>query len=76
MAVIIFIVVLIIIIVSINSYNHKRNQELIETVTSLDRGTNSELNLILKLLKSGVHHKTIFHVLSYHALPRAFRTNR
>ena len=42
MAVIIFIVVLIIIIVSINSYNHKRNQELIETVTSLDRGTNSE----------------------------------
>ena len=63
MAVIIFIVVLIIIIVSINSYNHKRNQELIETVTSLDRGTNSELNLILKLLKSGVHHKTIFHDL-------------
>ena len=48
MAVIIFIVVLIIIIVSINSYNHKRNQELIETVTSLDRGTNSELNLIIK----------------------------
>jgi len=63
MAVIIFIVVLIIIIVSINSYNHKRNQELIETVTSLDRGTNSELNLILKLLKSGVNHKTIFHDL-------------
>ena len=39
------------------------NQELIKTVTSLSRGTNSELSLILKLLKSGVNSKTIFHDL-------------
>ena len=47
----------------INIYRRHKNQELIETVTSLSRGTNSELSLILKLLKSGVNSKTIFHDL-------------
>ena len=45
----------------LNIYRRHKNQELIETVTSLSRGTNSELSLILKLLKSGVNSKTIFH---------------
>ena len=42
---------------------HKENQELIKTVTTLDRGTNSELRLILKLLKAGIPSETIFHDL-------------
>jgi hypothetical protein len=42
---------------------HKENQELIKTVTTLDRGTNSELWLILKLLKAGIPSETIFHDL-------------
>ena len=45
------------------SKRHKENQELIKTVTTLDRGTNSELRLILKLLKAGIPSETIFHDL-------------
>tara|TARA_B110000483_G_scaffold207392_1_gene252333 strand:- start:6352 stop:6606 length:255 start_codon:yes stop_codon:yes gene_type:complete len=67
MTVIICIVVLVLVAFCIKnlneSRNYKKNLELIESVTSLSRGTNSELSLILKLLKSGVNSKTIFHDL-------------
>ena len=43
--------------------NYRKNLELIETVTNLNRGTNSERDLILKLLKNGVPPQTIFHDL-------------
>ena len=54
---------LILFIIILNVYKRYKNQELIKSVTSLNRGTNSELNLILKLLKSGINSKTIFHDL-------------
>ncbi len=66
MTTILFIGVLSFIILSLiiqNVFKRYKNQELIKTVTSLKRGTNSELNLILKLLKSGINSKTIFHDL-------------
>ena len=40
-----------------------RDRKLIESVTSLHRGTSSERDFILKLLKSGVPKQTIFHDL-------------
>ena len=54
---------LILLIIILNVYNRHKNRELIKSVTSLNRGTNSELNLILKLLKGGINSKTIFHDL-------------
>ena len=44
-------------------YIREKERELISSVTSLCRGTNSELNLILKLLKSGIPQVTIYHDL-------------
>lgn len=41
----------------------KKNRELIQTVTDLNRGTSSELELILALLKSGCSPESIFHDL-------------
>lgn len=41
----------------------KQNKELIQSVTSLSRGTASEQHLILTLLKSGIHPQAIFHDL-------------
>ena len=41
----------------------KREKELISSVTSLNKGTNSELFLILQLLKSGISPVTIYHDL-------------
>ena len=41
----------------------RQNRELIESVTSFDRGTSSERHLILTLLKSGIHPQAIFHDL-------------
>lgn len=40
-----------------------RNRRLIKSVTSLDRGTKSEREFILKLLKYGIPSQTIFHDL-------------
>lgn len=51
------------IISSIVKSIRKKERELISSVTSLSRGTNSELNLILKLLKSGIPQVTIYHDL-------------
>jgi len=42
---------------------NRRNKKLILTVTSLDRGTSSEKDLILKLLKNEIPSKAIFHDL-------------
>ena len=50
-------------IIILNVYKRHKNQKLIKSVTSLNRGTNSELNLILMLLKSGINSKSIFHDL-------------
>jgi hypothetical protein len=47
----------------IKSNRRKRERELISSVTSLSRGTNSELFLILQFLKSGIPPVTIFHDL-------------
>ena len=41
----------------------ERDKELISSVTSLSRGTNSELFLILQLLNSGIPQVTIYHDL-------------
>ncbi|MCL2722707.1 MAG: NERD domain-containing protein [Treponema sp.] len=46
-----------------NKQGQKRNRELLETVTSLNRGTKSEQNLVLKFLKNGISSKAIFHDL-------------
>lgn len=47
----------------IKSYQRKRDRELISSVTSLNRGTISELLLILQLLKKGFPSVTIYHDL-------------
>lgn len=47
----------------VKSNRRKKDRELISSVTSLNRGTNSELYLILKLLKSGIPQVTIYHDL-------------
>ena len=47
----------------VKSNRRKKDRELISSVTSLSRGTNSELYLILKLLKSGIPQVTIYHDL-------------
>ncbi len=46
-----------------NAVITKQNKELIQSVTSLSRGTVSERHLILTLLKSGIHPQAIFHDL-------------
>jgi hypothetical protein len=44
-------------------WTFNRNQKLLETVTNSDRGTYSERNLVVTLLKYGIPAKTIFHDL-------------
>lgn len=44
-------------------YQNIKNKKLLETVTKTHRGTRTERQLVLKLLKSGVPHQTIFHDL-------------
>ncbi|MBS1732659.1 MAG: NERD domain-containing protein [Bacteroidetes bacterium] len=40
-----------------------RDRKLLETVTKANRGTRSERQLVLKILKGGIHAQTIFHDL-------------
>ena len=47
----------------IKSNQRKRDRELISSVTSLNRGTNSERSLVLRLLKKEFPSVTIFHDL-------------
>lgn len=42
---------------------HKKNMELLCTVSSPDRGTRAERILIIKMLRNGIHPKAIFHDL-------------
>jgi hypothetical protein len=42
---------------------NRKNEELLETVTKSDRGTRSERDLILTLLKNGISAQAIFHDL-------------
>ena len=44
-------------------FQKKQEQKLIQTVTKLHRGTDSERNMVLKLLKSKVPADVIFHDL-------------
>mgnify|MGYP002662401651 CR=1 FL=1 len=41
----------------------KREEQLLETVTKVHRGTKTERDLVMLLLKAGFHAKTIFHDL-------------
>jgi len=47
----------------VKSNERKKDRELFNSVTSLNRGTNSERSLILRLLKKGIPSETIFHDL-------------
>jgi|SRR5690606_32044229 len=42
-------------------YQKIRDQKLLKTVTKPNRGTRTERLMVLKLLKSGIPHQTIFH---------------
>jgi hypothetical protein len=42
---------------------NRQNKKLLLSVTSLDRGTSTEKDLILKLLKNGIPSKAVFHDL-------------
>jgi len=50
-------------IILIKLLRHFHNLKLLKSVTSLSRGTKSERDLILKLLKKGIHEQTVFHDL-------------
>lgn len=62
--IILWIVIGLILLVGITPLIRKiRHRKLLKTVTSLNRGTKSERDLILKLLKNGIPAQTIFHDL-------------
>lgn len=44
-------------------YQYIKDRKLLETVTKSHRGTRTERLMVLKLLKSGIPHQTIFHDL-------------
>lgn len=65
---ILILIVLVIFVIAIGVYHlsrirNRENKRLLETVTKSDRGTYSERNLVLKLLKYGIPAQTIFHDL-------------
>lgn len=49
--------------VAVNAYINRKNNKLIEQVTPLYRGEETERMLVLELLKFGVNPKAIFHDL-------------
>lgn len=55
--------ILILSLIVISYINHRKNIKLLCTVSTLNRGTRAERRLIIKMLKMGVHPKTIFHDL-------------
>ncbi len=55
--------ILILSLIVISYINHRKNIKLLCTVSSLNRGTRAERRLIIRMLKMGVHPKTIFHDL-------------
>lgn len=54
---------IVILIVIIRLIRKNRDRKLLNSVTSLNRGTKSERHLVLQLLKHGVPEQTIFHDL-------------
>jgi polyhydroxyalkanoate synthesis regulator phasin len=56
-------VIILIAVIGFSVLNNKRDRELLQTVTKLYRGTGSERNMVLKLLKHGIPAQTIFHDL-------------
>ncbi len=62
-SIIIFIVFIIILFFLFQRIEENKNKELLQSVTGLYRGDRAELNLVLKLLKSGISEKAIFHDL-------------
>lgn len=45
------------------TYQYLKDQKLLKTVTKNNRGTKTERQMIIYLLKSGIPHQTIFHDL-------------
>jgi hypothetical protein len=54
---------IILLFVSVPLIRKKRDRKILETVTSLNRGTKSERDLVFQLLKQGIPAQTIFHDL-------------
>ena len=61
--IVVFVIVFLILLGISQSNQRKRDRKLIESVTSLSRGTHSERLLILNLLKSEIPSVTIYHDL-------------
>ena len=49
--------------VAITYLHHRRNMQLLRSVSSPKRGTRAERNLVIKMLRKGIHPKAIFHDL-------------
>lgn len=60
---ILFLLLIIALIVVAIIYKDVQDQKLLETVTKSHRGTRTERQMVLMLLKSGIPHQTIFHDL-------------
>ncbi len=57
------VVILVLLVVAFVVYGKLRDKKLLETVTGSGRGTGAERRLVLRLLKSGIPAKAIFHDL-------------
>ena len=62
-AILIIIVICTIIYNILSLRSHRKDRELLQTVTDLNRGTISEQDLVLNLLKQGIPASTVFHDL-------------
>ena len=62
-AILTFAILLLIVIILYIFLKEEKDRKLIQTATSLDRGTTSELELVLMLLKANFSPKAIFHDL-------------
>ncbi len=58
-----FTLIILVLILIVIIYQNIHDQKLLETVTKTHRGTRTERLMVLKLLKSGIPHQTIFHDL-------------
>jgi hypothetical protein len=57
----IILIFILLLVVFIFAYSEFKDRELLKTVTNLNRGTKSERKMVLKILKSGIKSKAIFH---------------
>ena len=58
-----FIVIVLFLVLMVMLYQNSQDRKLLETVTKSHRGTRTEREMVLKLLKSGIPAETIFHDL-------------